>query len=876
MLRHPTVTLSLLAALFVNTPSVAVSAQESTRPRVIVLTDITNEPDDQESLVRFLVYSNEYDVEGLIATTSTWLRNRTSEQNIRDCVAAYGKVRSNLLQHADGFPTSESLSSMIKEGYPEFGMNGVGQGKSSAGSRHIIDVVDRADPRPVWISVWGGANCLAQALWEVRRDRNPPEVDRFVSKLRVYTISDQDDAGPWMRRNFPGLFYIVSPSGERADEYHRATWTGISGDEFYLNGPGHRLDLVSNAWLRDNVRTGHGPLGEMYPAWEYIMEGDTPSFLNLINNGLGSHLSPGYGGWGGRYAFKQSYADLGPIWTDSRDSVTTPDGRTFVSNQATIWRWRAAFQHDFAARMDWCVANSPEQANHNPIVVIEGDRTKDVLHKNVRRGQRVPLSAMGSRDPDGDGLTYRWFHYPEAGRDLPNARTLWSTHLEGRETPQAMVAIPQDLPRGAEEIHIILDVSDDGEPPLHAYRRMILHVRDRTSSSRAESEQQTRQLRWRKHTINDRSPFEAAGAADFNRDGLLDVFSGDSWYEAPDWKRHQVRDVPVGTNPHYHEDFADLPLDVDGDGDLDIVTCAYFSRRIGWVEHPGDPTQPWIEHLIDTPGSMETGLLVDLNSDGMPDFLPNVGGIVTWYALTAREPEVIWKRNDLAHIGAGHGVGTGDVNGDGRTDIITPKGWYEQPPGANSLDWVFHAEFELGAASIPIIGHDFDGDGDTDLIWGMGHDFGLHGLKQSTGANGARVWTREDVDTSFSQVHALHLADFNGDARPEIVTGKRVYAHVGEPGATDAPCLYHFDYDRESSRWIKQVIYEGNPAENAPQQVENRSALVDFDRGSAGTGLQLDARDMDGDGDIDLICPGKSGLYWFENLRLETTATQTP
>ena len=122
----------------------------------------------------------------------------------------------------------------------------------------------------------------------------------------------------------------------------------------------------------------------------------------------------------------------------------------------------------------------------------------------------------------------------------------------------------------------------------------------------AQSARQDASARWKKHTINDRSPFEAAGAADFNHDGLVDVFSGDSWYEAPMWKRHQVRTVLPGRNPHYYEDFADLPLDVNGDGNVDIVTCAYFSGRVGWVEHPGDPTQPWIEHVIDEPGPMET------------------------------------------------------------------------------------------------------------------------------------------------------------------------------------------------------------------------------------------------------------------------------
>jgi hypothetical protein len=372
---------------------------------------------------------------------------------------------------------------------------------------------------------------------------------------------------------------------------------------------------------------------------------------------------------------------------------------------------------------------------------------------------------------------------------------------------------------------------------------------------------------WKKHTINDQSPFEAVGVADFNGDKALDVFSGDSWYAAPDWTRHQVRDVPPGTNPHYYEDFADQPMDVNGDGKLDIVTCAYFSQKVAWVEQPSDPTQPWTEHVIDKPGSMETGYLLDLYSDGKPVFLPNVGNKVCIYELTATKPEVIWNKRELAPSGAGHGLGHGDVNQDSRIDIITPKGWYEQPLDREG-EWPFHADFNLGTASIEILGHDFDGDGDTDIVWGMGHDFGLHWLKQSTAASGNRTWTKEDIDTSFSQVHTLHLADFDGDTELEFVTGKRIYAHASEAGATDSPCLFVYKYDRKSSKWTQELVYRGDPAPAAPLNPEHRDALKDFRRGSAGTGLQMAVRDLDQDGDVDIVAPGKSGLYWFENLRI--------
>jgi hypothetical protein len=444
------------------------------KPRVIVLTDITNEPDDQQSLVRFLVYANEFDVEAIVATTSTWLRDRVRPDRIIELVEAYGQVRDNLLRHARGYPTMEHLLTVTKAHLPLYGMAGVGEGKSSEGSRLIVDVVDRDDDRPVWVTVWGGVNCLAQALWDVRNTRSPEEVDRFVSKLRVYTISDQDDSGRWLRLEFPDLFYIVSPSDERGGEYHKATWTGIAGDLYYRNGPMHRFELVDNPWLEKNIIHGHGPLGALYPLTAYIMEGDTPSFLGLIDNGLGSALSPSYGGWGGRYQLYQTYAEIRPIWTnarESRDEVTAENGCTYTTDQATIWRWREAYQHDFAARMDWSVAERYEDANHNPLVVVNGHEGKDVLRMRVSAGDEVALSAAGTTDPDGDELFFRWFVYREAGNYAAEVE------LNGAATPDVRVTAP-DVDR-SREIHVILEVRDDGEPSLYAYRRVIIEVEPR-------------------------------------------------------------------------------------------------------------------------------------------------------------------------------------------------------------------------------------------------------------------------------------------------------------------------------------------------------------------------------------------------------------
>ena len=443
-------------------------AQE--KPRLFVLTDISNEPDDEESLVRLLVYANEFDVEGLVATTSTWLKTGPREDLIRRDIAAYAEVRTNLLKHAPDFPLAEQLLAVTKTGQTNYGMASVGAGKSSAGSQLIIDATDKNDPRPLWISIWCGANTLAQALSDVRASRNADDLKQFVSKLRVYSISDQDDAGAWIRREFPDLFYIVSPSNPDGAEYYRATWTGISGDRWYRNGPMHKFAMVDNPWLETHVRENHGPLGALYPPLKYIMEGDTPSFLGLINNGLGWSVSPAYGGWGGRYVFYKPSGEPRKIWTnnsDARDTIAADNGQIVTSEQATIWRWREQFQNDFAARMNWCVADNFTNANHNPIAILNGDRTKNVLTISATNGAMISLSAEGTSDPDGNSVHATWWIYSEAG-------TISSATLSAADGLKTEVHLPQ-IKRAA-KLHVILQVEDDGEPHLFAYRRAIIEV----------------------------------------------------------------------------------------------------------------------------------------------------------------------------------------------------------------------------------------------------------------------------------------------------------------------------------------------------------------------------------------------------------------
>lgn len=450
-------------------------APSRAKERVFVLTDISNEPDDEQSLVRFLVYSNEYDVEGIVATTSEHLRDRTREDLIRRQIEAFGKIRKNLVKHADGYPTAEKLLAVTAPGQPGFGMKAVVGKSSSPGSTLLLKAADKDDPRPLWISVWGGANTLAKALLDAREERSGDEFEKLIAKLRVYTISDQDNAGRFLRREFPKLFYIVSPSASWR-EYYRATWTGISGDRHYKNGPGFRSEMVENPWLEKNVIDGHGPLGELYPKVAYIMEGDTPSYLGLIQNGLGWTESPAFGGWGGRYALYESYAESRPIWTNnhwSRDTVAV-DGKQYTSDQATIWRWREHFQSDFAARMDWCVADDFEKANHNPIAVLQGDRTKKVLKIEAKRGETLTLSSAGSSDPDGDEIESRWMIYEEAG----TSREFGELSAERGETVKLKIRENGRIHWKPATLHVVLMVGDGGSPGLVSYRRIVVAISD--------------------------------------------------------------------------------------------------------------------------------------------------------------------------------------------------------------------------------------------------------------------------------------------------------------------------------------------------------------------------------------------------------------
>jgi hypothetical protein len=469
-----------------NMPTEPIGGQAVQAPvekhRVVILTDMEADPDDTQSLIRLLLYANEIDIEALVATTSIWKQDNIRPDSIRRTLGKYGEVYDTLSQHADGYPEEAALQALVMGGQPGYGMASVGAGLSTEGSDAIIRLLEAEDDRPLWISVWGGVNTLAQALHDIRETRAGAEADRLISKLRVYTISDQDDSGIWIRREFPDLFYIVSPG-----EYGRSTWTAIT-----RAFPGFE-DHISNQWIAENIQQAHGPLGAHYPDVVWGMEGDTPAFLSLIPNGLNVPDRPDWGGWGGRYElYTPSTEEIGvgpgklgsggvpldpesrPIWTNASDAYTRwvpqKDGRaigpadeTHDSNHVTLLRWKSDFQRDFAARMDWTVS-SYEDANHPPVVKLAHDH-----HLTAKSGTHIGLDAFGTYDPDGDSLSYHWFNYPEAGSldepiDMGHAVNDFDVRFRLPEVTQTETA------------HFIVKVTDKGTPALTRYARVIVTI----------------------------------------------------------------------------------------------------------------------------------------------------------------------------------------------------------------------------------------------------------------------------------------------------------------------------------------------------------------------------------------------------------------
>lgn len=472
---------SILLAILISSLGSDLIAQEKTeKPRVIVTSD--GEIDDECSLVRFLLYANEWDIEGIITSSSQyhWHGHKWAGDDWAiPYLDAYGKVQPNLLKHDKDYPTAEFLKSRTFLGNVE--TEGEME-KITAGSQHIVKVLlDESDPRPIWIQAWGGTNTIARALKTIEED-HPEKMDAVASKIRFYFIWEQDDTFQKYIRPVWGKYNIPTIISDQfiAIFYH---W------KKYL--PEAEQKYLAADWMNENILEAHGPLLSMYPAHEegdkgfdkgdFRSEGDSPAFLHSIPTGLRSMESPDYGGWGGRYVKVRENTWLDPV---SDSSYTYPEGRWYGNSAwgrerlkeeipndqeltdylEPLWRWTAAMQNDFAARADWTI-KSYDEANHEPIVKLA--HSEDLL---LKAGSNVKLSAAGSYDPDGDKLSYSWWQYQDPGTYKGKVSINQSNEQDAKLT------VPKDAKPG-QTIHVICEVTDNGSPALTRYRRVIITVK---------------------------------------------------------------------------------------------------------------------------------------------------------------------------------------------------------------------------------------------------------------------------------------------------------------------------------------------------------------------------------------------------------------
>jgi hypothetical protein len=345
--------------------------------------------------------------------------------------------------------------------------------------------------------------------------------------------------------------------------------------------------------------------------------------------------------------------------------------------------------------------------------------------------------------------------------------------------------------------------------------------------------------------------YEAAAAVDVDNNGIIDIVHGEYWFEGPDFtERHKIANIRREMEDYY-DDFSNYPLDVNGNGYPDIITGGWWGKSVSWRENPKTPGAEWTTHEIATVGNVERCSFYDVDGDGDMEVVPNTPGspqvILKLKRDAAGKPAGGFDVHKIWDGPCGHGVGFGDLTGNGRGDIIQANGWLEAPEDPYAGEWKFHEDFSLGGASVPILVHDVNGDGRNDFIVGQGHDYGLHWYEQQVDGDGKRTWKKHVIDADRSQYHEMQLADIDNDGELELITGKRWRAHNGnDPGSDEPLGVYYFKINDGE---FKRYTLDYGPVGQA-----------------AGVGIYLWVADVTGNGWKDIIAPGKDGLFLFRNL----------
>ena len=441
------------------------------KPRIVVLTDIAPgdiEPDDMESMIRLMSHADLFEVEALI-TSGGWNSGENAypvgwKDSLSRTINAYERDLSNLMKRSGQtdfledesgpqtigyWPSAQYMRDRAMLGSLNLGQHQIGEANRTAGSDYIISLADEADERQIWILAWGGANTFAQSIWQVEQERTEEQVKAFLRKFRVYTITDQDV--PWINR------YSDYPYSSHFRMRH-----DMSEDLMFF--------WDESAWLSQNAIgssnwdqyaehiQGHGNLGSIYPKYKWGVEGDTPSFLHVLPNGLHDPSVPEMAGWGG-------YFRWGLGMDGETYSYTNHTGDVKKTSEIYENYFYPAIFNNFAARMDWAANGA---GNRNPIVAISGDKSLKIIEIDASAGDVVALDATGTYDLDGDILSYRWWQMNEAGTYVGDVE------IEASATARACVTVPADA--AGTSVHIICEVTDDGTPALTAYRRIIVNV----------------------------------------------------------------------------------------------------------------------------------------------------------------------------------------------------------------------------------------------------------------------------------------------------------------------------------------------------------------------------------------------------------------